>query len=281
MDPPDSPLAHPDPWTHLRQFTVARIAIGRTGGSQPTAAILNFRHSHAVARDAVHAVFDTAAVSGPLHDAGISTELLGTNAPDRRSYLLRPDLGRELDFASYEKLTELGKKSESWDLVIIVSDGLAAAATRHAAATIVPLIAELKEAGWRVGTVFLIPLARVKVQDSIGVLLKARMTLMLLGERPGLGTPDSLGAYFTAGPTLTSTDADRNCVSNIRPEGIPPAQAAAKLAWLLKESARLGLGGVHLKDNQPVIHGVVADPQPNHRFFVAHTQSPILNARTN
>lgn len=256
MDPSESPLAHPDPWTHLRRFTVARIAIGRTGGSQPTAAILNFRHSHAIARDAVYAAFDTEDVSSPLHAAGISTELLATNAPDRRSYLLRPDLGRELDFASYEKLTALGKKSGIWDLVIIVSDGLAAAATQHAAAMIVPLIAELVEAGWRIGPVFLIPLARVKVQDPIGVLLKARHTLMLLGERPGLGTPDSLGAYFTAGPTLSSTDADRNCVSNIRPEGIPPAQAAAKLAWLLKESARLGLGGVHLKDKQPTAHAL-------------------------
>ncbi len=252
MDLPDLPLVHSDPWTHLRRFTVARIAIGRAGGSQPTAAILNFRHSHAVARDAVFAPFDTAVVSRALNSAGISTELLATNAPDRRSYLLRPDLGRELDAASHKKLTVFAEKSDPIDLVILVSDGLAAAATQHAAATIVPLIAELTDAGWRIGPVFLIPLARVKVQDPIGVFLKARYSLMLLGERPGLGTPDSLGAYFTAGPTLSSTDADRNCVSNIRPEGIPPAQAAAKLAWLLKESARLGLGGVHLKDNQPI-----------------------------
>ena len=258
MDPSENPLARPDPWTHLRRFTVARIAIGRTGGSQPTGAILNFRHSRAVARDAVYAAFDAAVVSEPLHAAGISTELLATHALDRRSYLLRPDLGRELDLASDEKLRELGKSFGPCDLVIIVSDGLAAAAMQHAAATIVPLIAELEDAGWRVAPVMLIPLARVKVQDPIGMLLKARYSLMFLGERPGLGTPDSLGAYFTANPTLTCTDADRNCVSNIRPEGIPPAQAAAKLAWLLKESARLGLGGVHLKDNQPVIHSLVA-----------------------
>ncbi len=251
MDPLDSPLARPDPWTHLRQFTVARIAIGRTGASQPTSAILHFRHSHALARDAVYAPFDGSIVSEPLHAAGIATERLATNALDRRSYLLRPDLGRELDSLSQGKLGEMVKTTGPIDLVIIVSDGLAATAMQHAAATIVPLIAELVEAGWRVGPVILIPLARVKVQDHIGMLMQARYSLMLLGERPGLGTPDSLGAYFTAGPALTCTDADRNCVSNIRPEGIPPAQAAAKLAWLLKESARLGLGGVHLKDNQP------------------------------
>jgi len=261
MDPPDAPLAHGDPWIHLRRFTAARIAIGRTGGSQPTSAILDFRHAHAVARDAVHAAFDAGALARSLNGAGILTESLATNAPDRRSYLLRPDLGRELDFASYEKLGTPGEISGPWDLVIIVSDGLAAAATRHAAATIVPLSAELTAAGWRIAPVFLIPLARVKVQDPIGVLLKARHSLMLLGERPGLGTPDSLGAYFTAGPTLASTDADRNCVSNIRQEGIPPAQAAAKLAWLLKESARLGLGGVHLKDKQPV-PGIVGAGAP-------------------
>ncbi len=252
MDPPENPLARADPWTHLRRFTAARIAIGRTGGSQPTGAILNFRHSHAIARDAVYAAFDAAIVREPLHAAGIHTELLATLATDRRSYLLRPDLGRELDLASSEKLTELGANSGPCDLVIIVSDGLAAAAMQHVAATIVPLIAELREAGWRIGPVMLVPLARVKVQDCIGMLLNARYSLMLLGERPGLGTPDSLGAYFTANPRLECTDADRNCVSNIRPEGIPPAKAASKLAWLLKESARLGLCGVELKDYQPM-----------------------------
>ena len=137
------------------------------------------------------------------------------------------------------------------DLVIIISDGLAAAAAeRHAAATVLPLILELRAAGWNIAPVFLIPLGRVKVQDEIGSALNARFSLMLLGERPGLGTPDSLGAYFTANPSAACTDADRNCVSNIRPEGLPPAEAAVKLAWLLKESRRLGLSGVNLKDNQ-------------------------------
>jgi len=235
-----------DPWSHLRQFTAARIAIGRTGGSQPTAAVLDFRLSHARARDAVHAPFDTAALAAQLHAAEIQTKFLATAVPDRATYLLRPDLGRSLDQASREKL-----EPSQPDLVLIVSDGLAAAAAEsHAAATLIPLIRELHQAGWKISPVHVVPLARVKVQDEIGSALGARFSLMLLGERPGLGAPDSLGAYFTANPSLACTDADRNCVSNIRPEGIPPVQAAAKLAWLLKESLRLGVSGVHLKDHQ-------------------------------
>lgn len=249
MHPPDPPsyLTGVDPWSHLRRFTAARIAIGRSGGSQTTSTILDFRLAHARARDAVHARFDPESLAETLHQAGVTTEILSTNVRDRREYLLRPDLGRSLDDRSNASLA--GRAST--DLVIVISDGLAAAAAeRHAAATVIPLILELQEAGWLIAPVFIIPLGRVKVQDEIGAALKARFSLMLLGERPGLGTPDSLGAYFTANPSLACTDADRNCVSNIRPEGLPPAAAAAKLAWLLKASRRLGLSGVNLKDNQ-------------------------------
>lgn len=249
MHPPDPPynLTGQDPWSHLRRFTAARIAIGRSGGSQTTSTLLDFRLSHARARDAVHATFSPEVVSGPLNDAGILTETLSTNARDKREYLLRPDLGRSLNEAS--KATLVGR--DATDLVVIISDGLAAAAAeRHATATALSLILELRADGWNIGPVFLVPLARVKVQDEIGSALNARFSLMLIGERPGLGSPDSLGAYFTANPSPACTDANRNCVSNIRPEGLPPAEAAAKLAWLLKESRRLGLSGVNLKDNQ-------------------------------
>lgn len=238
-----------DPWAHLRKFTAARIAIGRSGGSQPTAAVLDFRLAHARARDAVHAPFHPEKISVPLESAGIPTRLLATTLTDRQTYLLRPDLGRSLHPDSVAQL-----HPGDFDLAIIVSDGLAAAAAEnHAAAVLVPLIAALRVAGWKIAPILLIPLARVKIQDEIGHALRARFTLMLLGERPGLGTPDSLGAYFTRNPSPDCTDAERNCVSNIRPEGIPPAQAAAKLAWLLQESALLGLGGIYLKDNQPAI----------------------------
>lgn len=241
-----------DPWLGLKRYTGARIALGRAGGSQRTETILDFRFAHARSRDAVLAPFAPDAVSRALEAAGLATCTLATAVADRRTYLLRPDLGRKLDPASREKLLALASQQAAPpDLVLIISDGLAAqAAERHAAATTLPLIAELSAAAWRIGPVIVIPLGRVKVQDEIGALLGARFTLMLLGERPGLGAPDSLGAYFTAGPAPERTDADRNCVSNIRPEGIPPARAAAKLAWLLKEAARSGQSGVSLKDNQ-------------------------------
>jgi ethanolamine ammonia-lyase small subunit len=178
--------------------------------------------------------------------------LLATAAADRRSYLLRPDLGRMLDTSSRATLAALARNTAPPDLVVVVSDGLAAtAAERHAASTVIALLAGLWECGWRIAPVFIVPLARVKLQDEIGVRLGARYALILLGERPGLGAPDSLGAYFTAAPAPERTDADRNCVSNIRPEGIPPAAAAAKLLWLLLESEQTGLSGVRLKDNQP------------------------------
>ena len=261
-----TPAAHPaapsvsgpdaarDPWLGLRRFTSARIALGRAGGSQRTDTVLDFRLSHARARDAVHATFDPASVAAPLAASDLASETLASAATDRRVYLLRPDLGRRLDDTSREKLAALAarEKFAAPDLVVVVSDGLAAqAAERHAAATLIPLLAELRAAGWKIAPVLLVPLARVKLQDEIGAALGARYSLMLLGERPGLGMPDSLGAYFTAAPAPERTDADRNCVSNIRPEGLPPAQAAAKLAWLLRESARTGLSGVAFKDNQP------------------------------
>ena len=243
-----------DPWTHLRRFTAARIALGRTGGSQRTETVLDFRLAHARARDAVHAVFNPAALAAQLASAGLPSLTLATGVADRRAYLLRPDLGRRLDPASRETLAALAADPGHVppDLVIIISDGLAAqAAERHAVATVIPLAAALRAAGWRLAPIIVVPLARVKLQDEIGAALGARFSLMLLGERPGLGTPDSLGAYFTAAPGPARTDADRNCVSNIRPEGLPPEQAAAKLAWLLLESARTGRSGVALKDDQP------------------------------
>ena len=250
----DSAPAAPDPWTHLRRFTAARIALGRTGGSQRTETVLDFRLAHARARDAVHAVFNPGALAGQLAAAGLPSLTLATGVLDRTTYLLRPDLGRRLDPDSREKLASLAALADYIppDLVIIISDGLAAqAAELHATSTVLPLVGALRAAAWRLAPIIVVPLARVKLQDEIGAALGARFSLMLLGERPGLGTPDSLGAYFTAAPHPDRTDADRNCVSNIRPEGLPPAQAAAKLAWLLLESARTGRSGVALKDDQP------------------------------
>jgi len=243
----------PDPWHRLRTYTDARIALGRTGGSLRTESLLDFRMAHARARDAVYAPFDAEAFAKELSASGIKTVMLSSKAPTREDYLANPSLGRSLSRQSHRILEETEILPQP-DLAIIVSDGLSAnAAQRHAAATIVPLARRLADAGWTLGPVFVVPLARVKIQDEIGVRIHAKITLMLLGERPGLDSPDSLGAYFTYAPSSGSTDADRNCVSNIRPEGLPPDAAAETLFRLLTLSRRLAIGGVALKDNNNLL----------------------------
>jgi len=247
-----------DPWVGLRRYTAARIALGRTGGSQRTASVLDFRLSHARARDAVLAEFDADGLATRLADKGFETAWVTTGVKDKKTYLVRPDLGRRL---SDESRSELETRAGGWgqrDLVILVSDGLASqAAERHAVETVTALVERLTAAGWTLYPVVLAPLGRVKLQDEVGEILGARHALMLLGERPGLGTPDSLGAYLTHGPCAACSDADRNCVSNIRPEGLPPAEAARKLAHLLMESARLGVSGVALKDTETPADGLL------------------------
>ena len=240
-----------DPWVGLRKFTAARIALGRTGGSQRMETVLDFRLSHARARDAVMAAFDVEGVADRLTNAGFAAHRIATAVADKKTYLVRPDLGRRLDPAAREQLSGFSSGWGVRDLVIIVSDGLAAqAAERHAVETVTLLAEHLTAAGWTLYPILLAPYGRVKLQDEVGELLGARHALMLLGERPGLGMPDSLGAYLTHHPRTTCTDADRNCVSNIRPEGLPPVAAARKLAHLLIESARLGVSGVALKDTE-------------------------------
>lgn len=239
-----------DPWLGLAAFTSARVALGRAGGSLRTGSLLDFRLAHARARDAVHSTFDAGRIEQDLRGHGLESCRLATGTSDRRTFLIRPDLGRKLDDESRLRLQELALAWGKRDLVILVSDGLAAqAAERHALATIVTLAAELRPAGWSLFPILVVPFARVKLQDEVGMILGARHSLMLLGERPGLGSPDSLGAYFTYQPHAGRTDADRNCISNIRLEGMPPQAAATKLAQLLIESARLCVSGVALKDN--------------------------------
>jgi ethanolamine ammonia-lyase small subunit len=193
--------------------------------------------------------FDADSLVANLTHAGIETYRVTTRATNRVSFLLRPDLGREL---SADSRAALAQQHAAWgrrDLAIIVSDGLSAlAATRQIEPTLVTLLPLLRTAGFSIYPILVAPFARVKLQDEIGELLQTRHTLMLLGERPGLGAPDSLGAYFTFAPAAIRTDADRNCVSNIRPEGLAPVAAAHKLAHLLASSARLGVSGIALKD---------------------------------
>jgi ethanolamine ammonia-lyase small subunit len=253
LDVRGSPAAlGPDPWTSLRQFTDARIALGRAGASWRTQTLLDFRVAHAQARDAVAKAFDVGRVEQPLRETGVETVRLSTAATSREEFLRRPDLGRQLSAPSRQLLTDHLDRWAGRDLVVLVSDGLSSLATEtQAVPTLLALLPLLIKAGWTVSPVFIVPFARVKLQDELGALLHARHALALLGERPGLGSPDSLGAYLTYRPGPEKTDADRNCVSNIRAQGLPPIQAAAKLAWLLQQSALQCCSGVPLKVDPP------------------------------
>lgn len=246
---PEAETSGPDSWRALSRFTAARIALGRSGGSWRTETLLDFRLAHARARDAVMKPFQWQALDAELRRAGFETFPLASDAADRQAYLKRPDLGRRLSSDSRQQLEEYRGRWGKRDLAVLISDGLSAlAAERQIVPTVAGLLPVLNEAGWTVFPIFIVPFARVKLQDEVGALLQARLTLMLLGERPGLGSADSLGAYLTYRPGAGKTDADRNCISNIRPDGLPPEQAAEKLAHFLFESARVQVSGVALKD---------------------------------
>lgn len=248
----------PDPWTALRQHTQARIALGRAGNSLPTRELLAFGLAHAQARDAVHQPLDLVALAAELATLDQPCLEVASQAGERSRYLQRPDLGRRLDCASAARLAA---QHGDYDLVIVIGDGLSAlAVARQAAATLAALLPRL--AGWRLAPLVLASQARVALADEVGELLGARQALILLGERPGLSSPDSLGAYLTHGPRLGRSDAERNCVSNIRPEGLPPAEAARKLAWLLHAARRLGLTGVGLKDDSASL-ALATEPVPD------------------
>ena len=243
-----SPIEKPDPWVELSRFTAARIALGRTGGSLRTDSLLDFRLAHARARDAVALPFDAPALAHALGELALPTCPLATQAADRGAFLLNPELGRRLRGDSLERLGALGADWGSRDLCIVVSDGLSAlAAHRQVVPLLRALVPQLVKGGVSMYPIFVVPFARVKLGDELGETLGAAQSLILLGERPGLSSPDSLGAYVTFKPRTTCSDADRNCVSNIRPEGLPPEEAARSLARLLSESARLGQSGVALK----------------------------------
>ncbi|HEV7404498.1 MAG TPA: ethanolamine ammonia-lyase subunit EutC [Chthoniobacteraceae bacterium] len=250
----------PDPWVELRRRTAARIALGRTGGSQPTRGQLEFRLAHARARDAVLSAFDAPGLAARL--GGLAVE---SAAAGRAEYLQRPDLGRTLSPASRALLTREAAGRAACDLVIVVSDGLSNLAVETQAAPLLQALLPLLHAsGWSFAPIVVAQNGRVALQDEIGEILRASLSLMLLGERPGLGNADSLGAYFTYHPRPGRTDAERNCVSNIREGGLSPADAAVKLHWLLEQARRREVSGVLLKDEAPAaaLPGGEAKPQP-------------------
>ncbi len=247
-----------DPWVALRRHTPASIALGRVGNSLPTNEVLRLAAAQAQARDAVHMALDLPGLSAALQADGWATLEVNSRATTRGDYLRRPDLGRRLDVASAELVTAAAAAaaaaspaiaSRGFDLALVVGDGLSAAAAHEQA---VPTLHQLRLAFagvLRLSPVVLASQARVAVADEIGELLNARAVLILLGERPGLSAPHSLGAYLTYGPKLGRSDAERNCVSNIQAAGLSPQVAGRRLAWLLGEALRRRLSGVALKDD--------------------------------
>lgn len=254
---------HANSWDALRAFTDARIALGRTGASLPTDELLRFGLAHAQARDAVHQPFDSERLAADLHDAGWPTLAVHSQAADRAAYLRRPDLGRRL--ASDSRSLLLGSPSRRVDLLLIVADGLSSKAVhRQALLLLQALRPYLDTLGLTIAPVVLAHQARVALGDEIGECLQARAVAVLIGERPGLSSPDSLGVYLTWGPNARRTDAERNCISNVRPEGLDYPQAAFRLAWLLEQAFLRRLSGIELKDesDNPALHGRVTPLYP-------------------
>jgi ethanolamine ammonia-lyase small subunit len=230
----------------LRLLTPARVGLGRSGVSQQTRDLLDFARAHAQARDAVHGRLEAAALALAIQKITVGDVLrLHSMATDRGVYLQRPDLGRRLDESSHAVLSDL--QAGSWELAFVIADGLSALAVeRHA----LPLLRELlpRLEGWRLAPVCVVEQGRVAIGDEIGAALGVQLCVVLIGERPGLSSPDSLGAYITWQPRPGCTDAERNCISNIRAEGLSCSQAAIQLTYYLTEARRLKLTGIALKD---------------------------------
>jgi ethanolamine ammonia-lyase small subunit len=242
-----SGIVRRDPWQALRQHTPARIALGRCGVSLPTDEVLRFGLAHAQARDAVQLPLDAQALAGRFEAQGFETLRVESAAIDRATYLLRPDLGRRLGERSIAALQAAA--AGPCDLLLVVGDGLSSLAASRHALPLAQRICEQAPAGWRLGPVVIATQARVALADDIGEALQATLVAMLIGERPGLSSPDSLGVYLTWQPRRGRTDAQRNCISNIRPEGLDYEAAARKLWWLCCEAQRMGCTGIRLKDH--------------------------------
>jgi ethanolamine ammonia-lyase small subunit len=248
---PPGPHVRQDAWRSLRELTPARIALGRAGGSLPTAAHLDFQLAHARARDAVHSPLDVSALGDGLRAEGHHVLTVHSAAAGREEYLQRPDLGRRLDEASRDRLRSKAP-AEPVDVVFALVDGLSPVAVEsHAPPLLELVVARLRQLDWTVGPIVLVEQGRVAIGDEIGSLLGAGQVAVLIGERPGLSSPDSLGVYLTHDPRPGRRDSDRNCVSNIRPEGLGYNGAAHTLCYLMTEARRRGLTGVHLKDDAP------------------------------
>lgn len=243
-------IVQQDPWASLKAFTTARIALGRTGTAIPLREVLNFRLAHAHARDAVYSVLAVNVLQEQLHGFQLPLLILHSKAVDRYEYLQRPDKGRALDAESMSILKSTDRSYIGKDVAIILADGLSATAINvHTLPVLSVLIPLFRKAGISLAPVCMVQQGRVASGDEAGEILQAKVTLMLIGERPGLSAADSMGAYITFAPKPGITDEARNCISNIRKEGLQYVAAAEKILYLIKEAMRLKLTGVELKDN--------------------------------
>jgi len=276
-----------NPWEQLRDYTDARIGLGRTGISLPTDKLLDFQLSHAQARDAVHTPLDIEQLLNAFSSMPLELELMNKKSPkgilgdgcipyllhsqatNRHTYLQRPDLGRKLNKESKQKLQNLNN-DESYDLAIVVVDGLSSIAIKENAINFIhKLTKELvnDEQSWTLAPFTIVEQGRVAIGDDVGELLNAKAVLVLIGERPGLSSPDSLGLYLTYSPKVGLNDSNRNCISNVRKEGLSYEEATKKSLYLLKESRRLELSGVNIKDRT----------QDNDDFQLEEEQNFLLN----
>ena len=258
----------------LRRYTPARVALDSTGISVTTRHALEFSQAHAQARDAVHSALALPSLLAALRERGLTAMAVKSAVRDRIEYLRRPDLGRTLAPASASRLAESGNEMRlpGTSISIILADGLSAVAVeRHAVPlldALLPLLglggesSSATSASWALLPVVVAGQARVALGDEIGAAFGADATVMLIGERPGLSSPASLGAYITWAPRPGRTDAERNCVSNIRMEGLDYGTAATKIAWIVTEARRLGLSGVQLRESWELPLGVTSLPYP-------------------
>jgi len=253
-----------NPWSALREYTDARIGLGRAGTSIPTSHSLDFLLAHAQAQDAVHLPLDVETVIEQLENLNLYQEiftpiLLHSKATNRTTYLQRPDLGRRLDKKSVDTLKKVNTlKDKKYDLCLVIVDGLSSLAIKENASIFIQKLNEALNSDsqdWSIAPITIIQQGRVAIGDEVGEILNSKTSIVLIGERPGLSSPDSMGLYLTYNPKIGLTDESRNCISNIRIEGLSYEEGIKKAMYLLKESRRLELSGVNLKDrtSSPII----------------------------
>ncbi|MFZ6041910.1 ethanolamine ammonia-lyase subunit EutC [Vibrio natriegens] len=265
-----------NPWDKLREFTSARIALGRSGNSVPTDELLSFQLDHAQAMDAVHCTLNVDSLVAQLSDSySILKQTLEppvvvtSKVTDRFMYLQRPDLGRQLDEASWNTLEAIGKEHNTeLDLAIVIADGLSSVAIQNHALPVISRLVSLmsgdEEHQWNLAPIAIVKQGRVAVGDDVGECFNAKAVLVLIGERPGLTSPDSMGMYLTWGAKRGSKDSGRNCISNVRPQGLNYDDACQRAFYLLKEARRLQLSGVNLKDRSAIDEESGGDLEDKH-----------------